>query len=112
MSEWVIVQEDRGGVRESWCLLAYLRDGTDFPPIVHMRIRGWLLAKNVADQLNERGIGPEGFDEQVRVRKCPNPGCDRPYDQEESRVCTSDECGGKYKSTCANDHCLECGAST
>jgi hypothetical protein len=39
---------------------------------------------------------------------CPNE-CSRPWDQGEGRYCP--ECCD-YKPTCANDHCLECGAST
>jgi hypothetical protein len=35
--------------------------------------------------------------------------CDRPNDQFEPRYCGDCE---KYQSTCANDHCLVCGAST
>lgn len=41
--------------------------------------------------------------------KCPNWDCDRPYDQQETRWCP--DCDA-HQQTCANDHCLECGAAT
>jgi hypothetical protein len=41
-------------------------------------------------------------------RLCPVE-CMRPYDQQEGRFCP--DCQG-YRSTCADDHCLDCGAVT